>query len=117
MTPQPLKAELLLESGSAGSTDGKLHAVLQLHVVIAALAAQEHIDAVEPDDRRAMDAHEHVGIELFFERLHRLAHDIPPVANVELGVDTSGEDIVDVAYRHDADFAFALDRNALEVVV
>src|SRR5205823_13551378 len=81
-----LESQPLFELIAAGAADVELGAILEAHGVVAAGAMQERVDAVEPHDRRAMNAKEDVRIELLLERLHSLAHGVRFVGNVKFRV-------------------------------
>jgi len=62
-----------------------------------------------------MYAEELCGIELVLERLHRLADQIAPLADDQLGVRSARGDVVDLAHWDEPDFASRLDPNAIDV--
>src|SRR6185312_7796659 len=101
-----VQTEVLLESLAACSTDTQANAILQLHLVVAAFAAQEDVNERDAHDRRAMAAHEHFWIESFFERLHRFTHDVAAVADMQLRVYAGGDDVVDVGDGNDSHLPF-----------
>src|SRR6476469_2679542 len=109
-------AEPALEGLAAGTADLEARAVLELQLVVAAGAAVQRVHQVQPHDHRAVDAHEVLRVEPLLERLHRLADDVPPVAGVELGVRSIGDDVVDLVDRDRAHLAAHLDGDSLEVL-
>ena len=79
--------------------------------------AEEHVDHVDAHDRGSVDAEEVLGVELFFEGLHALAHGEGFALDVQLGVRAARGDVLDSIDGHGADLAAELDGDAIHVVV
>src|SRR5436309_16085550 len=98
--PQPL-FQLL----APPAADIELRSVLESQGIVAAGTVQQCVDAIEPDDRRAVNAKENRGVKMLLQRLHALANGVGLVGYVQLGVWTARGDVVDFRHGYNADLA------------
>src|SRR6266566_7241107 len=109
--PQPL-----FQLFTARAADIELRSILESQRVVAARTVEQRVDAIEPDDRRTMNAEEGCRIELLLQRLHALTDGVGLVAGVQFGVGTARGDVVDPGHGNDADLSARFDRDPLAIL-
>src|SRR2546423_11033032 len=107
--------ESLLELFAPRARDLDLHAVPELNVAFPAGRFEQRVNAIELHYGRAVDAEKARGVELVLQVLHRFANEVLAVADDQLRVRPTGQDVVDVRHRDEADLPARLDGNALEI--
>src|SRR5215467_624633 len=78
------------------TAQAQLRAILQDHAVVAVVPGLKLLDALDVNDRGAMDTQESVRAEFYFEAVHGLAEQVRFWPNVSFGVVTCGPDPIDL---------------------
>ena len=84
----------------------------QREVEIAIASRRQRLHPVEPDDGRAMNAHELRRVELAFELAQTHAHQVHAATHVQANIVSCGIDVVDLPHRDQIDAATILDGDA-----
>lgn len=84
--------------------------------MVVALGRHEPIDALEADNARLMNSHEHARIESALEHVQGFSRDESTIADVKFRAPAGGENVVDLRDADGAPLTLTIDRDVLDVI-